>query len=376
MPPAPPLICHVIYRLAVGGLENGLVNLVNSLPTDRWRHAIICISEATDFRTRIRRPDIEIYELHKRPGKDVAAYQRMWRVMRQLKPRIVHTRNLPAIDMIAPAYFAGVPRFIHSEHGFTMLELDGKNPKYNRLRRASRLVVNQYVALSRDLRDWLRDEIRVSEPRLTTIYNGVDTDRFTPENANRAMMPPSFAQPGTIVIGTLGRLEPVKNQLALIEAFARVIAQRPSLRTRLRLAIVGDGEQRAEVEAAIAAAGIGDIVWLPGFRNDTPALYRALDIFVLPSLREGISNTLLEAMASGRPVIATRVGGNPEIVPEGVAGKLVAPDPEALAAAILDYAENADLMRAHGAGGRTHVLESFSLEAMVRNYDRVYGSLL
>jgi sugar transferase (PEP-CTERM/EpsH1 system associated) len=376
MPPAPPLICHVIYRLAIGGLENGLVNLVNNLPAERWQHAIICISEATDFRARIRRPDVEIYELHKRPGKDVAAYQRMWRVLRRLKPQIVHTRNLPALDMIVPAYVAGVPRFIHSEHGFTMMELDGKNQKYNRLRRASRLAVDRYVALSRDLHDWLRHEIHVPEARLTTIYNGVDTTRFSPENADRTMLPPSFVQPGTIVLGTLGRLEPVKNQLALVRAFARVLEHRPQLRGTLRLAIVGNGEQRGQVDAAVASANIADLVWLPGFRDDTAALYRALDVFVLPSLREGISNTLLEAMASGRPVIATRVGGNPEIVPEGIAGQLVSPDPEDLASAILTYVENPNLMRAHGEGGRAHVLKSFSLDAMVRNYDRVYGSLL
>jgi sugar transferase (PEP-CTERM/EpsH1 system associated) len=376
MPPAQPLICHVIYRLTIGGLENGLVNLVNNLPAERWRHTIICVSEATEFRTRIRRPDVEIYELHKRPGKDVAAYQRMWRVLRQLKPQIVHTRNLPALDMIVPAYVAGVPRFIHSEHGFTMMELDGKNQKYNRLRRLSRLAVDRYVALSRDLHDWLRQEINVPESRLTTIYNGVDTTRFSPENTDRTMLPPSFVQPGAIVLGTLGRLEPVKNQLALVRAFARVLEHRPQLRATLRLAIVGNGEQRAQVDAAVAGANIADLVWLPGFRDDTAALYRALDVFVLPSLREGISNTLLEAMASGRPVIATRVGGNPEIVPEGIAGQLVSPDPEDLASAILTYVENPHLMRAHGEGGRAHVLKSFSLDAMVRNYDRVYGSLL
>lgn len=375
MPSAPPLICHIIYRLTIGGLENGLVNLVNNLPEDRWRHAIICVSEATEFKARIRRPDVAIHELKKRPGKDIGAYQRMWRVLCQLRPDIVHTRNLPALDMIAPAYIAGVPRFIHSEHGFTMMEIDGKNAKYNRLRRLSRLAVDRYVALSRDLHDWLRDEIRVPQERLSTIYNGVDTDRFSPANAHRAMMPPSFAAPA-IVIGTLGRLEPVKNQLALVRAFARALEQRPQLRAILRLAIIGGGEQQAEVAAAVAAAAIGDLVWLPGFRDDTPELYRALDIFALPSLREGISNTLLEAMASGRPVIATRVGGNPEITPEGIAGQLVSPDPEALAAAILRYAENPELMRAHGEGGRAHVLKSFSLKAMVENYDRVYGSLL
>jgi len=375
MPSSPPLLCHVIYRLAIGGLENGLVNLVNNLPTDRWRHAIICVSEAGDFRDRIKRPGVDIQELKKRPGKDIAAYRRMWQVVHRLKPQIIHTRNLPALDMIVPAYLAGAPRFLHSEHGFTMMELDGKNQKYNRLRRLSRLIVDQYVAVSRDLSDWLRSEIGVPQSRLTTIYNGVDTGRFTPGTANRAMLPPSFGV-DSIVVGTLGRLEPVKNQLGLVGAFARVIARRPQLRAKLRLAIIGDGEQRAELDAAIAAADIGDLVWRPGFRNETAALYRALDIFVLPSLREGISNTLLEAMASGRAVIATRVGGNPEILPEDVAGRLVAPEPDAIAMAILDYIDNPDLIRAHGAGGRAHVLKNFSLDQMVKNYDRVYSSLL
>jgi sugar transferase (PEP-CTERM/EpsH1 system associated) len=365
----------VIYRLAIGGLENGLVNLVNNLPTDRWRHAIICVSEAGDFRDRISRPGVEIEELKKRPGKDVGAYRRLWQVVRRLKPQIVHTRNLPALDMIVPAYLAGARRFLHSEHGFTMMELDGKNQKYNRLRRLSRLIVDHYVAVSRDLSDWLHNEIRVPASRLTTIYNGVDTNRFAPDATSRAILPPSFGG-DTIVLGTLGRLEPVKNQLGLVGAFARVIARRPQLRAKLRLAIIGDGEQRAELDAAIAAADIGDLVWRPGFRNETAALYRALDIFVLPSLREGISNTLLEAMASGRAVIATRVGGNPEILPEGVAGRLVAPEPDAIAMAILDYIDNPDLIRAHGAGGRAHVLKNFSLDQMVKNYDRVYTSLL
>lgn len=377
MPPLPPLICHVIYRLGIGGLENGVVNLVNNLPADRYRHAIICVTEATNFRERIRRRDVEIHELKKRPGKDIAVYGRMWRLLRRLQPQIVHTRNLPALDMIIPAYLAGVPRFIHSEHGFTMMEIDGKNRKYNLVRKASRLAVDRYITMSRDLSNWLHREIGVPEARITTIYNGVDTDRFSPDNGARSIFPAGFAQADSIIIGTLGRLEPVKNQLALVQAFARAIELRPSLRGILRLAVIGDGEQRAEVDAAIAAANnIRDITWLPGFRDDTPTLYRALDIFVLPSLREGISNTLLEAMASGRPVIATRVGGNPEIVPDGVAGRLVSTDPEEIAAAIIAYAENPALMRAHGEGGRAHTLANFSLNAMVQNYDRVYGSLL
>jgi len=375
--PQRPLICHIILRLAVGGLENGLVNLINNLPADAYAHAIVCVADATDFRRRIERSDVEIHEIRKHPGKDLSAYGRMWRVLRRLRPRLVHTRNLPALDMIAPAWLAGVRRFVHSEHGLDLFEIDGRDAKYNRLRSLSRAVVNRYIAVSADLTGWLRDEIGVPSSRLETIYNGVDTARFSPDPPVQSILPDGFVPPGAIVVGTLGRLDPLKNQLALVEAFVRVLACGPELRQKLRLVIVGDGDQRSEIEAALAKAGASDLVWLPGFRNDAPAFYSALDIFVLPSLREGIANTLLEAMASGRPVIAARVGGNPEIVPDGVAGQLVpAANAEAFAAAIRNYVEHPDLMRAHGTAGRAHVLRNFSLASMVKKYDRVYRSLL
>jgi sugar transferase (PEP-CTERM/EpsH1 system associated) len=377
MPPSPPLICHVIYRLAVGGLENGLVNLINNLPADRYRHAVVCVTQATDFRERIRRTGVEIHELRKQPGKDIAVYSRMWRVLRKLQPRVVHTRNLPALDMLLPARLAGVPRFVHSEHGLDKIEIDGKNAKYNLMRRASRMTVDRYITMSRDLNGWLQREVGVPATRIETIYNGVDTARFSPQHEDRHALPAGFAPLGSIVIGTLGRLDPVKNQTLLARAFARLIERRPELRTRLRLVIIGDGDERAAIEAILAQAGVTELAWLPGFRNDTPSLYRALDVFVLPSVREGISNTLLEAMASGIPVIATRVGGNPEILPDKIVGQLVeSNDPEALGQAIERYVDDLALLRAHGEAGRAHVLKGFSLNAMMDGYDRVYGSLL
>lgn len=372
-----PLICHIIYRLAVGGLENGLVNLINNLPSDAYRHTIVCVTDATDFSHRIERSDVEIYEIRKRPGKDLGAYSRMWRVLRRLRPKLVHTRNLPALDMIAPAWLAGIRRFVHSEHGLDLLEIDGRNAKYNRLRRLSRVVVNRYIAVSADLTGWLRAEVGIPSSRVETIYNGVDTARFSPDLPAPMILPDGFAPPGTIVVGTVGRLDPLKNQLALVEAFLQVLARGPELREKLRLVIVGDGGLRSEIEAAVAKGNASDLVWLPGFRTDAAAVYRALDIFVLPSLREGIANTLLEAMASGRPVVAARVGGNPEIVPDGLAGQLVpAANPEALAAAIQNYVEHPGLMRAHGKAAREHVLRNFSLDAMIKKYDLLYRSLL
>ena len=370
----PPLICHIIYRLAIGGLENGVVNLINNLPADKYRHAVICVTESSDFRSRIQRPDVAIHEIHKGAGKDFGAYHRMWSILKELRPRLVHTRNLPALDMVAPAWLAGARRFVHSEHGLDRLELDGNNFRYNALRRTSRAVVDRYVTVSRDLWQWLHHRVGVPESRLELIYNGVDTQRFSPEG-KALSLPQGFAPPGAVIIGTVGRFDAVKNQTSLVKAFVQVISRHPELRDRLRLVLVGDGELRADMEAALTSAGLRDLAWFAGFRSDTAEIYRALDIFVLPSLREGISNTILEAMASARPVIATRVGGNPEILPEQKAGLLVEPTPDALATALLHYIRHDKAIREHGAFGRAHVLRRFSLASMVSEYDRVYSAL-
>ncbi len=373
-----PLICHVIYRLAVGGLENGLVNLINHLPVHKYRHAIICVDRATDFRRRIQRGDTEIYEIHKREGKDIAAYGRMVKLLRQLRPWVVHTRNLPALDMLFPAWLAGVPRLVHSEHGLDMAELNGMNQRYNRLRRVTGFVVDRYITVSSELRDWLTSEVRVPGDRVELIYNGVDTDRFSPVGADRdSLLPPGFAPPNAIVVGMFGRLEPVKNPLGVASAFLRVLETRPALRKILRLMVVGEGSERKAIETLLAHGNASELAWLPGQRDDTPELYRALDLFVLSSHREGISNTILEAMASGRPVIATGVGGTPEILPDGATGRIVPPgDTDAIAAAILHYIDNPDLMRVHGRAARLHTVNKFSLSGMVGNYDEFYHSLL
>jgi sugar transferase (PEP-CTERM/EpsH1 system associated) len=376
-PAAPPLVCHIILRLDYGGLENGLVNLINLMPEDAYRHAVLCLSHATDFRHRIRRAGVPVLQAHKAPGKDVGAYLRVWRMLRRLRPAIVHTRNLPAVDMLAVARAAGVRRLVHSEHGLDMFELDGRNVKYNRLRRATKPIVGRYIALSADLRDWLAGEIRVPPDRLSLIYNGVDTAKFRPRApAEPRALPDGFAPPDAVVIGTIGRLEAVKDQVTLAQAFARLVQARPELRRRLRLVMIGEGSLRPEIERVLGQAGAAELAWLPGFRDDTAELYRSLDLFVLPSRREGISNTILEAMASGLPVLATRVGGNPEIVADGETGLLVpAADPAAMAEALAGYAADPERLSSHGAAGRKQALERFSLAAMVAGYRGVYDSL-
>lgn len=371
---AVPLVVHIIHRLGIGGLENGLVNLINHMPTERYRHAIVCMTQSTDFRLRIKNTSVEVYELHKKPGHDIGLYFRLWRLLKKLRPAVVHTRNIGTLECQFIALLAGVPVRVHGEHGRDMADIDGRNATYLRLRKLFRPLISRYIAVSRDLAQWLHEQVRVPAGRVAQIYNGVDVQRFRGSPASNAL-PTGFAPSGAVVVGTVGRMSGEKDQLTLVRAFRSARAQCPQ--SVLRLVLVGDGPLKAEIEQQVHATQLDDHVWIAGARSDIAEILRSLDIFVLPSLGEGISNTILEAMASSLPVIATRVGGNPELVVENETGVLVpVADPDVLAQAIVKYVTHPIVMRQHGQAGRARIEREYSMEAMVRQYLAVYDAAL
>ncbi|MFZ5539241.1 MAG: TIGR03088 family PEP-CTERM/XrtA system glycosyltransferase [Pseudomonadota bacterium] len=374
-----PLILHVVFRFAVGGLENGVVNLINRMPRDRWRHGVIALTEiAAGFRERVQRDDVHYVALGKPPGHGVRVYPQLFRAFRELRPSIVHTRNLAALEAVVPAWTARVPVRIHGEHGRDVSDLDGTNRRYRWVRRLYRPFVHHYVALSRDLETYLIERIGIAADRVEHIYNGVDSERFRPRTGARAPIEDSpFNDPALFVVGTVGRLEAVKDQTNLARAFVRALAMSPQAARRLRLVLVGDGPLRGEIESIVRAANVESLVWFAGERSDVPELMRGLDCFVLPSLAEGISNTLLEAMASGLPAIATRVGANADLMEDGLSGRLVPrADPDALAREILSYLDDPARARRHGRAGRQIVERRFSLDRMVGDYENLYMRLL
>ncbi len=372
------MVLHIIHRLARGGLENGLVNLINLMPPQRYRHAIVCLTEYTEFRDRIMQADVPVIALHKSDGQDFSTHARLWRVLRSLHPDIVHTRNLPALESLIPAALAGVPGRIHGEHGRDVYDLDGSRYKYNLLRRAIRPMTHHYTAVSTDLASWLVRTVGVRAERVTHIYNGVDSQHFHPRNGPRPSLgPEGFAPQGTFVVGTVGRLEAVKDQPTLVRAFLHLLATEPGARERIRLVIIGDGSLHQEARRLLEGANAAHLAWLPGARNDVSEAMRGLDLFVLPSLREGISNTILEAMATGLPVVATCVGGNPELVDEGHTGMLgPSADPVALSEAIRTYLVEPDKLGRHGRAARKRAKAEFTMEAMVNGYMAVYDAVL
>ena len=373
-----PVIAHVVFRFDTGGLENGVVNLINHLPRDAYRHAVIALTDITDFRRRVLRADVQFIALQKPAGHAYRLYPRLFKLFREMRPAIVHSRNLAALETVVPAWAAGVPIRIHGEHGRDMLDLHGANRRYQWVRKLYRPFVTHYIALSRDLERYLCTNVGVPAARVEQIYNGVDAQRFRPAETGRGQIEGCpFRDPRFWLVGTVGRMDPVKDPLNLVRAFIQALQLAPSKRERMRLVLVGDGALYSEARALLGQAGIADLAWLPGERNDVPDILRGLDCFVLPSLGEGISNTILEAMATGLPVIATNVGGNGELVEAGTTGELVpAGDPHALAQRMLAYARDREAAKAAGRNGRARIEREFSLEAMLGRYKGLYDRLL
>lgn len=380
-----PLIAHVVYRFGTGGLENGVVNLINHLDPGRFRHAVIALTEVTAFAERIRRPDVEFISLNKPPGQAVVRFPKWLRILKALSPTVVHTRNLGAMEMQAPAAWAGVPVRIHGEHGRDMSDPHGRNRRYQWIRRAYRPLIHRHVALSAELVGYLAGPVGVSRDRISLIRNGVDSQRFVPTGSG-APQPISgcpFDPDRHIILGTVGRLQAEKDHATLITAFALLFhGEGPPRATSsdsapsLRLVVAGDGPLRPQLESLARQLGIDAAIWWAGERQDVPDLMRGFHIFVLPSRAEGISNTLLEAMSSGLPAVATDVGGNPELVIEGQTGRLVQPaDPRALAQAmgsLIDPAVRLPMGRA----ARSRIESEFSLDQMIRRYEALYCDAL
>ena len=379
MPTDPrPLILHVMYRFDTGGLENGVVNLINHMPSGAYRHAVLALTGITEFRQRIQADDVEFFALDKPPGQGVWQFPKLYRLFRQLRPHIVHSRNLAALEVQAPAWAAGVPVRIHGEHGRDVGDLDGSNLTYQRVRRLYRPFVQHYTALSRDLSQYLVDKVRVPREVITQACNGVDTKLFCRNlQGARPISGCPFDPAQHWLVGTVGRMQTVKNQVMLAHAFVHALHLAPALRARMRLVMVGDGPLRAHAQAVLASAGLADLAWLAGERHDVADIMRGLHAFALPSLAEGISNTVLEAMSSSLPVVATNVGGNADLVEHGQTGYIVpSGDAQAMALRLLRLAGNPVRAEALGHAGRQRVQSNFSLQAMVSTYQSVYEQQL
>lgn len=362
-----PLVVHLIYRFECGGLQTLLAECINRMPAQHYRHAVICLTGYTDYAEKIKRPGVELHALDKKPGPGLSTHCRLWKLLRQLRPAVMHTYNISTIEYSLTALLAGVPVRIHAEHGRDSVEMNGKHTKYNLLRRLLVPVIHAYVPVSADLGDWLRDTIGVPERKIAMVPNGVDTTHYAPPEAKPGPMPERIS------IGSVGRIDRIKNHDGLLEAFRLLLQRFPAPQFDLQLTIVGDGPLLQTLRDQVASQPWADRVWLAGARTDIADLMRSFTVFALPSLSEATPVTILEAMATALPVVASRVGGVPQLVLHESTGLLVpASDPEALANALSAYIRDPQLRARHGAAGRAHVLAHYSMDQMVGGYDTLY----
>ncbi|MCX2981292.1 TIGR03088 family PEP-CTERM/XrtA system glycosyltransferase [Halieaceae bacterium IMCC14734] len=374
---ARPLIVHVLYSLGAGGLENGLINILNRMPTECYRHAIVCLKQSGEFEARIT-ADITVYSLNCKEGHDIGLYWRFWCLLRKLKPALVHTRNIAALEMQALVFLMPGVKGVHGEHGRDIYDVAGENTRYRYLRRAMSLFVDRFITVSQDLQAWLIDEVGIPARKIVQIYNGVDTVKFAPKPVSQIASPDTDSESAPVVhIGTVGRLAAIKDQASLLKAVHQLLQAQPALRNTISVTLVGDGPLLQELKLLAKELVLDDIVIMAGNRDDIPQLLQQLDLFVLPSLGEGVSNTVLEAMATGLPIIATAVGGNCELVSDGVNGLLTPVcDVNALADALGDLITDADKRQKMGQASLRLVKSGFSWARTVEQYKAVYDALL
>ena len=361
---APVRVMHVMYALQPGGMEFGVVKLVNGLDRSRVHSSICSTAPIVGDMMSFVSPGVPVFELRRRQGNDPKLVLDLYRLFRRERPDIVHTHAWGTlIEGLVAARLARVPFVIHGEHG--TLQLRGYQA---RIQKWAWSRATQVLSVSRKLTERMAEMTGFDARRIHTIQNGVDFSRFSPALREPARAALGIA-PGALAIGTAGRLVPVKDHANLINALAL-------LRDRglpFQGVIAGEGPLRGALEEQIARLGLGDRVRLLGQRSDIERIFAALDVFVLCSRSEGMSNTILEAMASGTPVVATRVGGAEELVEDGRTGLLVPrEDTPALAGALARLADDAVARCEMGFASRIKAETEFSLQRMLHDYDRLY----
>ncbi len=364
-------VLHVVLTLNVGGAEKLVFDLARAVDRTRYPTAVACLDEAGALAPRLQAAGVPVHVLGRKPGVRPDVVARLAQLVRSTGARVVHAHQYtPFFYGVLGARLSGRARCLFTEHG----------RHHPDVRKPRRVLVNQAlwrlngaaVAVSEFTRRALVDNEGFPSERVAVVYNGVDVRRFEDLPGRDAVRASLGVAHDATVVGLCARLSPEKNVPLLLEAVARLRSRHPDL----VLLVAGDGPARAAIQARRDALGLGDTVRLLGFRDDVPALVGAFDVYAVSSLTEGTSVTLLEAMYAGRPVVATRVGGNPEIVVDDETGLLVpSGDAGAFADALAALLADPARARRMGDAGRARVAARFTFQGMVDAYERLYDEL-
>ena len=367
-------VLHVVARLGLGGTEHGVLKVLNGLGEEQFEHRLCAVRGVdADFASRMNVATKAYSAGSAKPGFQFPLF-RLMRIMKEYRPHIVHTRNFGALEGLFAARLVNVPVAIHSEHGYELEILGGLPLRRRILCRALFPMADAVFAVTNELRTYHSEQSWLTAEKIRVIHNGVNTDRFAPLTCDASRLRKDLGLPtNRFLIGSVGRLVPIKDHSTLLQAADLLLCQG----NNLHVVLVGDGPERATLQHYVAGTPVlsGRVTFL-GASDRVPELMKAMDVFVLPSISEGMSNTVLEAMATALPVVVTHAGGNPEMVEHGFSGLLFAPrDIATLALHLGRLIENADLRRHLGAAARRRVVERFSLAEMIRHYRDLYFEL-
>jgi len=371
-----PLITvgHVVYAFKNGGIERGILNLINYGDQKQFKHIVFCLTEAGAFSERLQSSTCQVIELHKRPGNDVRLPLRIAMRAQKYGVNVLHARGWPAmVETIVAARLAQVRATVYGFHGKGIPELKGLTL---RRRLTQKIVIRAYsrvVTLNRRMQADLAAECGIATDRIHTIANGVDIEAFKPHPDRRAIRERFNLPSNRFIIGNVARLDPVKNHEIILKAMNSALVKRLDA----LFLLVGDGPHYAMLKRKIEELGLDRNVRLFGYSDCIAELLNCMDVYIQSSFYEGFSNTVLEAMACGVPILATDVGGTGDIMSDGEEGYFFMPtDHEHLVSLVMRLARDCNLRRTLGTKGRRRATIQFPVQAMVRNYENIYSELL
>lgn len=352
-------IVQVIPYFCFGGGETMCENLTYALM--RMGHQVTAVSlygERTPISLRMEQAGVKLVYLDKKLGLDVSMIPKLVSVFRQERPDVVHT-HLDVIKYAVPAAkLAGVGRCVHTVHNVADKEAEGRLQKLTNTF-FYRLGWSTPVALSPQVQQTVLPFYGLKQEQVPVIYNGIDLSRFRPKS--------DYSQGDTVELVHVGRFTPQKNHDRLLRAFAALYENHP----QCRLTLVGDGELRQQIEELVKTLRLSRAVTFAGAQADVRPYLERADIFLLPSDYEGIPMTIIEAMATGLPIVATAVGGVPDMLKPEESGLLVPLDAEAVTRACARLVEDPALRECLGRNARADT-RRFSAECMAEAYVRVY----
>ena len=360
----------VLPSLAMGGMEMMARDLALGLAARRHRVGITCLEEEGELAVALRASDVSV-SLVGCPGirPNFFPDAKLKAHVAARGCHVVHAHNAVWAKAALASCSVRVPAKVSTLHGFAY----GEGWQSELLRWWGALHSDVVVAVSAPLRRHLVQRTRIPASKVTVLPNGIDTARFAPGHRSGTIHARFGIAPGSSLVGCVARLDPIKNHGLLLASLKLVLLSLP----QTRLVLAGEGPLRQELEALVSEMGISKSVIFAGAIADTAPLYRDLDVVVLPSLSEGTSISLLEAMASGVPVVATAVGGTPDLLAGGASGMLVpSGDAAAMASAVMRLLRDSELRSQLAAKGRERVTSNFSQLAMVIAYEELYHSIL